>query len=201
MAPLAVAAAAPGGALARKALLSRVPEGRARLDDLRREVQRSGATFDGRLRICVVDVRSGKRVVLGAPGSPPATVADAVVASCAIPAVFAPVTIGGRQYVDGGVWSLTNLDAAPATRDTHVLCLDPSATIAHARTPQGMARQALRAAAAVEMGVLRRRGARVWRFGPDRESGELMGRNLMDRRPAARGLAAGYRQGLALSAG
>ena len=35
--------------------------------------------------------------------------------------------IGGREYVDGGAWSLTNLDAAPAGRDSEVLCLNPSA--------------------------------------------------------------------------
>ena len=32
--------------------------------------------------------------------------------SCTVPWLFAPVRIGGREYVDGGVWSLTNLDAA-----------------------------------------------------------------------------------------
>ena len=31
-------------------------------------------------------------------------------ASCAIPAFFAPVRIGGRRYVDGGIWSVSILD-------------------------------------------------------------------------------------------
>jgi predicted acylesterase/phospholipase RssA len=47
-----------------------------------------------------------------------------------VPWLFAPVTIGTREYVDGGVWSPTNLDAAPAGRDTHVLCLNPTASLA-----------------------------------------------------------------------
>ena len=40
-------------------------------------------------------VRAGRR-------SPPAEVADAVAASCAIPGFYRPVKIGGRRYVDGG---------------------------------------------------------------------------------------------------
>ncbi len=73
----------------------------------------SAARFDGRLRIAAVDRARGKRVMFGAPDEPKATVTEAVLASCAVPWIFAPVEIGGREYVDGGVWSPTNLDAAP----------------------------------------------------------------------------------------
>ena len=44
------------------------------------------------------------------------TVADAVAASCAIPAFFAPVVIDGVRYVDGGVHSPTNADLARRPR-------------------------------------------------------------------------------------
>jgi NTE family protein len=118
LASAALALGAPGGALVRAAALARMPVGDRRLDRLHEHVGRWGTRFDGRLRICAVDRRSGRRVVFGAPGAPPAEVPDAVLASCAIPWVFAPVEIGGREYVDGGVWSVTNLDAAPAGRDT-----------------------------------------------------------------------------------
>lgn len=37
---------------------------------------------------------------------------DAVAASCAVPAVWPPVTIGDRRYVDGGVRSANNIDLA-----------------------------------------------------------------------------------------
>lgn len=37
---------------------------------------------------------------------------DAVAASCAVPGVWPPVTIGGTRYVDGGVRSLNNVDLA-----------------------------------------------------------------------------------------
>ncbi|MFB6890520.1 patatin-like phospholipase family protein [Kitasatospora sp. NPDC056327] len=62
------------------------------------------------LRAVAVDYRSGRRVVFGDPGAPPARLAEAVMASCAIPGWFAPVTVGGTDYVDGGCWSATNAD-------------------------------------------------------------------------------------------
>ena len=90
-----------------------------------RYIEELGARFDGRLRIAAVDAARGKRVMFGAPDEPKATVAEAVLASCAVPWIFAPVEIGGREYVDGGVWSPTNLDAVPAGRGTRVLRADP----------------------------------------------------------------------------
>jgi NTE family protein len=145
LAPVATALTTPGGALVRSAMLARAPDTGRTLGRLHDELERSGARFDGRLRVCAVDRRSGRRVVFGAPGAPRASVADAVTASCAIPWVFAPVRIGERDYVDGGVWSVTNLDAAPARRETEVLCLDPTASL---RSPL---RQAFRVAISVEL--------------------------------------------------
>lgn len=177
-----LAAGAPGGALARRAVLGRLPRGKRSLRALRTEVASWGVRFDGRLRICTVELESGRRVVFGAPGAPPADVGEAVEASCAVPTVFRPVTIGGRTHVDGGAWSLTNLDVAPVGRDTQVLCLTvgggPLSAIA-------------RPAAALEAAALRRRGARVRIVAPDAP----LGGNLLDPRHAAPALDAGYRQG------
>lgn len=195
LAPLALAAGAPGGALARRALLSRVPAGTRSLRQMREEVDRWGARFDGRLRICTVDLDSGRRVVFGSPGAPEATVAEAVEASCAVPAIFRPVTIGGRTYVDGGAWSLTNLDVAPAGREAHVLCL----TVAGGRTeanPMGVLRAATRPLVALEATALRHRGAHVRVVGPDKQAAAAFGPNLLDPRSAGGALEAGYRQGL-----
>ena len=61
------------------------------------------------LRICAVRRSDGARVVFGRR-RPPARLAAAVLASCAIPGYFRPVTIGGTEYVDGGVHSVTNAD-------------------------------------------------------------------------------------------
>jgi NTE family protein len=199
LAPAAIALGAPGGALARSALLARAPSSGRRLDGLRAEVARSGARFDGRLRVCCVDKASGRRVVFGAPGAPEATVADAVTASCSIPWVFAPVEIDGREYVDGGVWSVTNLDVAPAGRDTQILCLDPTASLGPGAGPMGALRQAFRVAAALELQVLRGRGARVRHVAPDDDATREMGHDFMATEPVGRALATGYRQGRALA--
>ena len=87
----ALSAASPAGALARAAVLARVPRGRIALDDLRSRVDALGPSFDGRLRLVAVDRGSGRRVVFGDDGAPEASVADAVAASCAVPGLFAPV--------------------------------------------------------------------------------------------------------------
>jgi len=197
----ALALGAPGGALVRAAALARMPTGARRLDRLHEHVRRWGTRFDGRLRVCAVDRRTGRRVVFGAPGAPPAEVADAVLASCAIPWVFAPVKIGGREYVDGGVWSVTNLDAAPAGRDTQVLCLDTIAGLDPRTRKMAALRGAFRVAAELETQLLRRRGARVRHVAPDAAAADAMGHNLMDPAGSDRVLAAGYRQGRALAGG
>ncbi|MEA2380295.1 MAG: hypothetical protein QOH72_266 [Solirubrobacteraceae bacterium] len=196
----ALALGAPAGALVRAAALARMPSGGRRLDRLHDHVARWGSRFDGRLRVCAVERRHGRRGVIGAPGAPPAEVADAVLASCAIPWVFAPVEIGGREYVDGGVWSVTNLDAAPAGRDAQVLCLDTIAGLDPRTRGMAAMRGAFRAAAELETQVLRRRGTRVRHIGPDAAAAAAIGPDLMDRTAADRVLAAGYRQGRELTA-
>ncbi len=195
-APLALGVAAPGGAVARAVLLRRLPRPGQTLGDLRRNIERLAPRFDGRLRVTAVDRRNGRRVVFGSPGSPRAGVPEAVAASCTVPWLFAPVTIGGREYVDGGVWSPTNLDAAPAGRDTHVLCLNPTASIQGSSGLLAVMRGVSRTAVSVEALALRRRGAAVQMLAPSHDCAEVMGTNFMDREPRGRVLAAGYRQGV-----
>jgi NTE family protein len=195
-APLALGLAAPGGALLRSALLRRLPKPQETLDELRLHVERSSARFDGRLRVVAVDRRSGRRTVFGGPGAPKATVGEAVAASCTVPWLFAPVEIRGREYVDGGVWSPTNLDVAPAGRGTHVLCLNPMASLAGTQSALAMVRNVARSAVSIETLALRQRGASVRTVAPNVECAAAMGSNYMDREPRARVLAAAYRQGL-----
>ena len=195
-APLALGIAAPGGALVRALLLRGLPRPAVTLSALRAQVERSGARFDGRLRVTAVDRGSGRRVVFGSPGAPVASVAEAVEASCTVPWLFAPVRIGEREYVDGGVWSPTNLDVAPAGRDTHVLCLNPTASLATRHTMLTVVRNVARSAVSVEALALRRRGARVRTIAPNAECAAAMGSNFMDEEPRTRVLSAGYRQGL-----
>ncbi len=199
-APLALGVAAPGGALVRALLLRGLPRPPDSLSQLKARVEESGARFDGRLRITAVDRRSGRRVVFGRPGAPRATVGEAVEASCTVPWLFAPVSIDGREYVDGGVWSPTNLDAAPAGHDTHVLCLNPTASLAPTHTLLTVMRNVARSAVSIEALALRRRGAAVRTVAPNAESAAAMGSNFMDQEPRGRVLASGYRQGLLVAA-
>jgi NTE family protein len=198
LAPLALAATGPGGAFVRAGVLTRLPRPHRTLEHLREDIERYGVQFDGRLRIAAVDRLRGRRVMFGAPGAPVTNVARAVQASCAVPWLFTPVTIAGREYVDGGVWSATNLDAAPAGRDTHVLCLNPTAGINGIHTLVSVARTLARSVVSVEALALKRRGAIVRTIAPDVESAAAMGGDFMDPEPRSDVLAAGYRQGLRL---
>jgi NTE family protein len=199
LAGAAIAAGAPAGALARAAVLGRAASHGRPLHQLHARVERWGARFDGRLRICAVDRCTGRRAVFGAPGAAPASVADAVCASCAIPWVFSPVTIGAREYVDGSAWSITNLDAAPAGRETQVLCLDPVASPGdHDRRTVAL-RGAFRLSSELEIQGLRRRGARVRHLVPDLVAAQAMGTSLMAPDRTQPALAAGYAQGLELA--
>lgn len=197
VAPAAMRATAPAGALLRAGVLRQIPPTRASLDEVGRRVARDGLRFDGRLRVVCVERDSGRRVVFGAPGAPAATVAQAIQASCSVPWLHRPVEIDGRAYLDGGLWSPTSIDAAPAGRDTHVLVLNPTAG-ADAAGP-GAIRLASRSAAALEALTLRRRGAQVQIVSPDRAAAAVLAAPLGDDDLAEHALAAGYRQGLELA--
>jgi NTE family protein len=201
VATLALSSAAPGGALVRRAALSRVPQGRMSLGHLGREVERLGVRWDGRLLVSAVELETGRRVMFGAPGAPEASVGQAVMASCAIPGVFRPLLLDGRSYVDGGAWSPTNMDAAEVGRGDRVLCLNPTGSLRPTiAAPAGALGPVSRSVAGAEALVLRRRGATVETVNPDRASVEALGPNLMDPGPRAAVIAAGLAQGRRLAA-
>ena len=62
------------------------------------------------LKVTAVDARTGEFVVFDSAGE--AGLVDAVGASCAVPGVWPPVTIGNRRFMDGGVRSVANADLA-----------------------------------------------------------------------------------------
>lgn len=199
---MALAVGSTGSTALRAALLGRSPGTDESLNAIHDGVAATGARFDGRLRVVAVDRESGRRVVFGSPGAPDATVAQAVQASCSVPWIFAPVHIDGREYVDGGVWSNTNLDIAPAARLTQVLCLNPIASLDIAiASPFGMLRAIAGSTAALETLTLRGRGAKVRMIGPAQEIARVMGPNLMDSRRREQVLAGGYSQGLEIGEG
>jgi NTE family protein len=109
-----------------------------------------------------------------------------------------PVQIGGRDYVDGGVWSPTNLDLASAGRGERVLCLVPTGSLGGSvAAPLRAVATSWRLATELEAAGVRRRGAVVEIVTPDAHAAAAMGTGLMDPRPRARVLAEGFRQGSA----
>jgi NTE family protein len=153
-----------------------------------------GGRFDGRLRVVAVDRAAGRRVVFGSPGAPEATIAQALSASCALPLTFPPAVIGGREYVDGAIWSTTNADVAPASRDAQVLLLGPMTSL-YGPFHQGV-RALARAAMLLEASALKARGTSVRIISPDRNSSLQIGRDLMSNARLPETHAAGYAQGL-----
>src|SRR6478672_1754321 len=63
-----------------------------------------------RLLIPAVDAETGAVVVFTKDSG--VSLVDAVAASCAVPLVWPPMTIGSHRYIDGGVRSVANIDLA-----------------------------------------------------------------------------------------
>jgi NTE family protein len=174
-------------------LAALLPEGRGSIGAvgaLVRAVVPSGWTPHPGVRAVAMHLGSGRRTVFGAPGAPAADVADAVMASCAIPCWYAPVTIDGERYVDGGACSATNVDLASGHGLDRVFVLAPMVSFAvdqprHWRTRAErqwrarVTRRCLREVAKVHLD-----GAEVTVIGPGPEDLEAIGSNLMalDRR-------------------
>jgi NTE family protein len=132
------------------------------------------------LRIVACDYGSGRRVVFGAPAAPAARLPEAVAASCAIPGFYVPPRIGGRTYVDGGLWSVSNLDLLAREELDVVVCLNPTSSRDRAGALPG---QLLRSLAGRRLGHeakrVRASGAQVVLVQPLAEDLEVMGENLM----------------------
>jgi NTE family protein len=178
-----------------------LPRGRARHEALRataEALQRlagqpaADATWaDGRTWIVAVDYDSGQRVIFGRHGAPPATLPDAVVASCSIPGWYAPVPIGGRRYVDGGIWSATSLGALAGTRLSEVYVLAPMASVVpdhpdkRSERLERRLRRRITGSLLRDAQLLRAQGIKVTVLTPGPEDLAAMGVNLMDPRRRA----------------
>lgn len=79
--------------------------------------------------VVACDYSTGHRVAFGRPSAPRTRLEDAVAASCAIPGFYKPVRIAGRSYVDGGIWSTSNLDIIRDLDLDVVICLNPTSTL------------------------------------------------------------------------
>ena len=152
------------------------------------------------LRVVAMDFQTGRRTTFGGPRAPKVPLAEAVTASCAIPGWFAPVEIDGRRYVDGGMWSPTNVDVAGARafaelgepRLDELYVLAPLAVKGFDGPPEGVLERAVRRfrrhvtkRMLLEVQRVRADGTKVIVLCPTPEDIKAIGVNVMDtdRRP------------------
>lgn len=77
------------------------------------------------LYIAATDLDSCERVVFGSAGWDDVPISRAVRASTALPMVYRPVEIHGRELVDGGIVSTTNLDIAVEAGAKFIVVVNP----------------------------------------------------------------------------
>ena len=77
------------------------------------------------LYIVAVDLDSGEAVPFGDRGAPTVPISRAVQASIALPGLYRPVRIWGRDYVDGGVKKTAHINLAIRHGADLVVCLNP----------------------------------------------------------------------------
>jgi NTE family protein len=141
----------------------------------------SHAWPDRDLRIVAIDAHSGEpRVFSSADG---VDLVDAVAASCAVPGIWPPVTIGDTRYIDGGMRSVTNLDEADGCDP--VIVVSPTAELPFMAPDVRLAEEELR------------RTATVVTITADEDSLAAMGANPLDPASARPAALAGRKQAAA----
>ena len=164
-----------------------LPRGMFSNEPLREQVRRvvpEGWPDHPGLKIVVCDYESGRRTVFGGPGDCP-ELADAVAASCAIPGFYKPVEVKGRRYVDGGMYSTSNLGVVRNLGLDLVICLNPTSSLHPVRAidPREWSSVFLRRASGRRLGhearKVRTGGSEVVLVQPLEEDLRTMSRNLM----------------------
>lgn len=123
------------------------------------------------LRVTAIDATTGDFVVFDRDSGVPFV--EAVAASCAVPGVWPPVTIGDRRYIDGGMRSAANADLAAGAERAVVI-----APIIRGGGPMPKVAAEIAALAPMPVALV----------SPDEASSAAFGRNALD--PAVRGPAA-----------
>jgi NTE family protein len=126
---------------------------------------------DRALKIPAIDAATGELRVFDRDSG--VDLVDAVGASCAVPMVWPPVTIGAARYIDGGIRSVANVDLA-AGHDRIVVITPGTQGLRAGSSPQAQLDALAPAASAL--------------VAPDAEARAAMGPNALD--PANRAAAA-----------
>ena len=160
---------------------------------LARFAARGDAWPEKPLLVTAVDCESGELRVFDAAANVPLRLA--ISASCSVPGMFPPVTIGGHRYMDGGVRSGTSADLAQRMAPDAVLIIAPMGSSAESAFGRMIARRLAAEAAALESA-----GARVMIVQFDDAAKQSGAANLMDPAGAAPAADAGEAHGRRLAA-
>ncbi|MFN2518998.1 MAG: patatin-like phospholipase family protein, partial [Jatrophihabitantaceae bacterium] len=145
---------------------------------------RSSGDAKGSRRESVSDAVAVPRIIRRA------SLADAVTASCSIPAWYPATVIDGVPYIDGGTLSNASVDVLRGSGVEEVYVLAPMASVAsdRARTPIGrverLVRRTITRGILADVAALRSAGARVCVLTPEPADLAVIGLNLMN--PARR---------------
>ena len=174
------------------AIATALPQGRGSLEPV-------GRLIDGVLPVggwaphpnawvVAMDYATSRRVAFGREGAPEAALRDAVMASCAIPGWYSPISIGSRRYVDGGVCSPTSVDLLARLHLDEVIVLSPMSSLSYDRPASVTARierRFRRLSTKRVIGEVKKvaaTGTKVRLLGPTAEDLEVIGSNMMDPR-------------------
>ncbi|MFD8218050.1 patatin-like phospholipase family protein [Streptomyces sp. NPDC059697] len=131
------------------------------------------------VRLFAVDALTGEPAGFGADSG--VDLVTAMSATCALPPLFPPITIGAGRWMDGGVRSTTNADLAHDCRRVVVLAPIPDVP--------GATPSAFDQVASLEAG-----GTRAALLVPDRAARRAFGRNALDASRIPGAAQAGQRQ-------
>lgn len=178
------------------AAVALLPRGQVDISERARGLdEHIGDRWPDGLRICAVRRSDGARVVFGRSGAPAARLAPAVLASCAIPGYFRPVTIEGTEYVDGGVHSVTNADVLRSENlDLVVIVSSMSAHQGNANGADGLLRRTVHRRMEREITRLEEAGTAVVSLEPGAESLRAMGLRAMAEDRSPRVIEAAYEE-------
>jgi NTE family protein len=165
-----------------------LPRGRRPLTRIGELVESAGhrTRWPGGTWVVAMNYETGARVAFGRSDSPRTPLATAVMASCAVPAWYAPVRIGRVPYVDGALCSPCNTDLLAEAELDEVIVLAPMASVELDR-PSGPLtwlerrwRRCVTKRLHHELDGLRARGTQVTLLTPNAADLAAMGANMMD---------------------
>ena len=82
-------------------------------------------SLESQLYLAATDLDTCERIVFGTEGWDDVPISTAVRASTALPMVYSPVEVKGRELVDGGIVSTTNLDIAVEAGAKLIVVVNP----------------------------------------------------------------------------